>query len=98
MGCAGALANIKAHADRDWWPGGKPSRCLMPVGCGTKHLGAAKYLALVLPSAWPWSIWLGGRLLHTTKSPPSKQEFRRLCIEFCGVPRSRLNTSSISHM
>ena len=27
MGGAGALANIKAHADRDWWPGGNPSRC-----------------------------------------------------------------------
>ena len=45
MGGAGALANIKAHADRDWWPRGNPSRCLMPVGCGTKHLGAAKCLA-----------------------------------------------------
>ena len=30
MGGTGALANIKAHADRDWWPGGNPSRCLMP--------------------------------------------------------------------
>ena len=40
MGGGGALANIKAHADRDWWPGGNPSRCLMLVGCRCKHLGA----------------------------------------------------------
>ena len=59
MGGAGALANIKVHAYQDWWPGRNPSRCLMPVGCGT---GATKHLALEHLAGG------GGRFLHMTYS------------------------------
>ena len=42
-------------------------RDLVP-GCGERF-------DWVQSNAWPSSIWLGRRLLHTTKPPPSLHEF-----------------------
>ena len=41
-------------------------------------MGAAKRFDWVRSNAWSWSTWLGRRLLHMTKPPPSLCEFRRL--------------------
>ena len=53
----------------------------MPVGCWTKHLGAAKRLVL--------EHLAGGKAL-ALKSPPSQHEFWTFCFVCCGVPSARL--------
>ena len=55
MSGTGALVNIKAHANRGWWPG-KNRRCLMPVGYRTKHMW---------PNAWSFGAFGWGEGSHT---------------------------------